>query len=94
MHIIFEPIFGHQLLISKGIKNVSKIIKKHEDMRTKSVSFPDPARLRSLFGPCYAYAVLSFVAVTNEVKKFWLLKPIYKSSNVRLAERSVAAYVV
>ena len=28
-------------------------------MRTKSVSFPDPAKLRSLFGPCYAYAVLT-----------------------------------
>ena len=59
MHIIFEPIFGHQLYISKGIQNVSKIIKKHEDMRTKSVSFTDPAKLRSLFGPCYAYAVFT-----------------------------------
>ena len=26
-------------------------------MRTKSVSFPDPAKLRSLFGPCYANAL-------------------------------------
>ena len=67
MHIIFEPTFGHQLYISKGIKNVSKIIKKREDMRTKSVSFPDPAKLRSLFGPCYAYArhTLMLLRVTS-----------------------------
>ena len=40
-----------------GPQKYKKKRQKHEDMRTKSVSFTDPAKLRSLFGPCYAYAL-------------------------------------
>ena len=42
-------------------------------MRTKYVSFPDPAKLRSLFGPCYACAVSSifFSRIMFRMKAHW-----------------------
>ena len=65
-------------------------------MRTKSVSFPDPAKLRSLFGPCYAYALCTeatletvmplkvLTVVDNELSKAVLKLPRLQKSSLKV----------
>ena len=58
-------------------------------MRTKSVSFPDPAKLRSLFGPCYAYAILTSFFL---MKSFVLLPIVTQNAGIQNRLTSSSKY--